>query len=141
MSTAVAIYAALVGSGALGWQVFQWRHARSVRVTVTRQLAVLITQPPTHVLTTEAVNRSEFPLRVRQIGMDWQDDSGDAYMVFLPVLGSKLPGTVEPHDAAEGFMPRVRLEADGVDFSKPVRVWIRLADGTLVKSNPATLAS
>jgi hypothetical protein len=44
VATVIAIYAALVGTGSLGWQVFQWIAARRLRLTVSASYA-LMAQP------------------------------------------------------------------------------------------------
>ena len=138
----VAIYAALVATGSLGWQVYFWWHRRQARVEVSAAVGIAATGLGTaEVVTVTAVNRSEFPVNVKSVGFDTQDGSGRTLALLHPNPGSTLPGRIEPQDSGMAVSPKNQLEDNGLDLTKPVTAWVRLSTDDLVRSKPPPLLS
>lgn len=138
----IAGYAAVVSTAALGWQVYSWRHKRQSHVDVDARLALAFlpdSDSPEKVVAVSVANRSDHPVRVTGAGLDLQDGSGYQLHHVGQFPGSTLPGMVEPYDSASAFLPLEQIEAEGIDFSRPVIAWARLATGETRKSRPRSL--
>lgn len=136
----IAIYAAIVGSGALGWQVFQWSHARRVRLVVTARRAAIGFGPDNipPVVAISAVNNSDFQVNIAAAGTDMQDGSGGT-LNMMPMPGATIPGVVAPHDSATAFLRQDSAEEAGLDLYQPVRAWVRLSTGQTIYSDAEPL--
>ena len=136
----VTAYAALVATAALGWQVWTWRQQR--RPVKVRVALACVGYPdgPVWTVAVEAINRSDHAVNVRSAGLMMQDGTGREWVIVRPLDISKLPGAVEPHDAAGVF-----VTADSVrehfDLLRPVVGWVRLASGDVVRSERVKLMS
>jgi hypothetical protein len=121
----VAVYAALVATGALAWQIYSWWHRRQSRVKVTASLghvghangaveAVIIT----------AINRSEYPVNVQGLGFDMQDGSSRTLALFQPMPGSSLPGRIEANDSGWAWTGPEQAESGkaALDLSKQLLI-------------------
>lgn len=136
----VTAYAALVATAALGWQVWTWRQQRrpvQVRVSLA---CVGYPEGPVWTVEVEAVNRSDHAVNVRSAGLVMQDGSRREWVIARPLDISKLPGAVEPHDAAGAFV-RAESLREHFDLYRPVVGWMRLASGDVVRSEAVTLMS
>jgi hypothetical protein len=80
------------------------------------------------------VNESDYPIHVNNTGIDLQDGSNNTMSLTTPMPGASLPGTVEPHNSGVAFALKEEVERQGVDLTKPVRVWARLATGHVLRS-------
>lgn len=139
---AIAGYAAIVSTAALGWQVYSWRDQRRSHVAVEARFALAIlpdSDPAAKVVAIGVANRSDHPVRVTGAGLDLQDDSGYQLHTFGQFPGATLPGVVSPRDSASAFLPLEKVEEEGIDITEPVTAWARLATGELVKSKPTRL--
>jgi hypothetical protein len=137
----IAVYAALVATGSLCWQIYTWRHRRQNRVEVSVRLAVASSASGQTIqaLLVSATNRSEHPLRVSGVGLDLHRDDNYQFHQVKSLYGATLPGVVDPNDAGTALIMRDEAEAEGLDISKPVKAWVRLATGELVYSEPTQI--
>lgn len=126
-----AVYAAVVATGGLGWQVWTWRRARRpVRVAVS--LAVVgFPHGNEWVVVITVVNLSERAVRVGSAGLLMPD--GRQWVPFSPAPLSSLPGPVEPQDAGKLFVAVATVE-ETFDLRQPMRAWASLVTGETVKS-------
>jgi hypothetical protein len=135
----VAIYAAIVSTVALGWQILKERRARRPQVDVKVALA-LIAPPGGEVLETvqiEARNRGDHPIRVTSAGFNVQDDSGNTVVMTWQPPGSTLPGVIGPRDSGMTYL--LRDELGPLDVFRPLVGWVSLSTGERVHSRPRTL--
>lgn len=134
----VAIYASIVATAGVAWQIFQWRHARSHQVSVNVALAAfsLNNGRVEQGLTITAVNAGERPVRVTSAGLNTQDKSGRTFVVVSPPPGADLPCVVQPRDSSMTYLYRAKLESGGFDLFEPVTGWVVLATGDRVTSKP-----
>jgi hypothetical protein len=137
----VAIYAAVVATGSVGWQVYAWRHSRATRVEVKAQMALLgmTGGGSIEAISITAINQGENPIVVRGAGIDSQDGSGSAMHVIQPPPGADLPGEVAPRSSGMTYVLKAEAERQGLDVFKPVTAWVRLATGEVIKSKPLPL--
>jgi hypothetical protein len=137
----IAIYAALVGTGSLGWQIRSAAVARRPGITVKVSNAG---HPyPGHMVwhvAVAAVNRGERPVEVTGAGLYLQDGSGGTLVPMRVGPLDKIPGTVEPHHSIAVHLPVDWLEQQGLDLKRPLRGFVNIADGT-VDSKPVKLRS
>lgn len=134
----MAIYAAIVATLALAWQVVSWirEHRTSVRVRVrrvfldTRQWA----RPAVEV---RVYNSSQHPVRVIRFGLYSQQD-GDTPLALVYGSGGSIPGIVVPNDVGSGYFALDHLETYA-DSSQPIVGFVVLADYEARKSDPVTL--
>ena len=138
-----AIYAAVVATAALGWQVFQWRHRRKSHVSVDVKLAIF---PMTaggvrDGVTIDVTNRSERPIRVTSAGLFMQDGSRRTFVQPQQPPGAELPGIVESYDSKLTYFWREDLTAAGFDLTRPLQAWANLATGEQERSPKRTLLS
>jgi hypothetical protein len=140
VATIIAAYAAIVATAALIWQVYSWWHRRAAHLEVTVRIAVMM--PPEgilHVVSIAAINRSEYRVRVRAFGLDFQDGRAATFQQYAPVEGATLPGEIEHHDSAEGFIHVANVQKAGIDLYEPITAWVRLATGDVVRSKATRL--
>ncbi len=138
VAVAVAAYAAVVATASLGWQVYAWRHRQQNRVTVSVRLAIASPAPGVSVqaLSITATNNSEHAVRVTGVGVDLNRRDGWQFHQPAPIHGATLPGIIQPHDAGVSMIDRENAEREGLDLTKPVVAWVRLATGEIVNSEP-----
>jgi len=74
------------------------------------------------VISITVVNRSDFPVRISNVGVDTQDGSGRTLHLTTPMPGATIPGTIPPHDSAKAYIPKENVEREGIDLYRPVRV-------------------
>lgn len=139
----VAGYAALVSTLSLAWQVYSWQLARKNRVEVIVRGAVIAPPEGTfQVVSITVVNHSDHPVRATGVGLDFQDDSGQAFHLYRPPQGATIPGIIESHDSGSTYIPNADVvEGSTIDVYEPLTAWVRLATGETVKSKPTTILS
>jgi hypothetical protein len=87
-------------------------------------------------------NKSAFPVRWTQAGMDLQDGSERFVLTGLgesAVEGYELPAVVPPGDSGQTAIRVAELLAAGLDLYRPLVAQARLATGQVVRSAPKTL--
>ena len=136
----VAIYAALVATAGLLWQIYAWWHRRRSHVTVEARAGMLVPQG-LEIITISVRNRSEHTVRVTSIDLELQDGSGRHMPVIHQLPGATLPGEIQPHDAGQAFVSLEEAKGIGVDLTEPLTVVVGLATGGFVKSKPERLLS
>ena len=141
VAAVIAIYAAVVATGSLVWQIFTWRHKQRSRVEVSVRIAIAAPAPGVtqQAISITAANRSEHAVRVTSVGLDLNRDDGWQFHQAVPILGASLPGIVQPHDAGVGMIDRENAEEEGLDLFQPVVAWIRLSTGEICRSNPTRI--
>jgi hypothetical protein len=135
----VAIYAAIVSTVALGWQILKERRARRPQVQVTISYALLgyPDREPAEAVEITARNRGDLPVRVTSAGFNLQDDSDRTMVIAGQPPGATLPGVVGPRDS--GFTYLFRGELGPLDVFRPLVGWVSLSTGERIHSRPRTL--
>jgi hypothetical protein len=139
-TTAIAIYAAVVATAGVAWQVYTWLrlHGTRVRVTVSNAFLTFPDHLPQVAMITVR-NLGGHPIRVTSAGFDFQDGSGRTVVLTQPPPGASLPGIVQPRDSAETWVEEQHFTSSGIDVFRPLVAWARLATGETFKSKPTTL--
>ena len=139
-TTAIAIYAAILSTGGLGWQVYTWIRAHGTRVRVEVTNAFLpFTDHVSYVAMITVTNLGEHAIRVTSAGFDFQDSSGRTVVLANAPPGSSLPGVVQPHDSGMTWLEETQFASGGIDVYRPLVAWAKLATGETFKSRPTTL--
>jgi hypothetical protein len=136
----VAIYAAVIATAGLGWQIYAWGRTRRTQMNVSINNAVF--GLPMGVLggvTIEATNRSDHEVRVTSAGFDLQDGSGRKVVIVRQMPGSSIPGNVPPHDSGMTWIEEDEARHAGLDIYKPLVGWVSTSTGESFKSKPMTL--
>lgn len=142
----VAIYAALVATASLAWQVYLWRHRRQTRLKVETELGFVtanvastdvVDGERTEVVLLRAINHSDFPVRITAAGFTAND--GVQIPLGSPRHGSSLPGRIEPHDSGLALVTPGELEAKGADLDEPMTAWVVLSTGERISAPPRPL--
>jgi hypothetical protein len=138
VAVAVAAYAAVIATASLGWQIYAWRHRQQSRVVVSVRLAISSPAPGVTVqaISITATNNSEHAVRVTGAGLDLNRQDGWQFHQAAPIYGATLPGVIQPHDAGVAMIDRGGAEREGLDLTKPVVAWVRLATGETINSEP-----
>lgn len=137
----LAIYAAVIATLSLAWQISRWYREHGNRVEVAVKFAFLTYGSQLRdTIAIRATNRSEHAVRVISVGLNAQDGSGRTLQPISQIEGATLPGEVGPRDHAEAFIPVDQLDPDhGVDLYRPLTGWVTLATGETIQSKPSTL--
>lgn len=148
----VAVYAAMVATGALAWQVVMWlrshrtvvkvTHAKAWRVQredgaepVPDQRAVMAEE----LILVRAVNLSDHPVRIVEVHLQPEIDSEEVGIFTIQrAVGDDIPGTIQPHDAGICRFPLDRTEQD---MSEPILAKVVLATGQVFFSQRRPLRS
>ena len=133
----VAVYAALVASAALGWQVYSWRakHATLVRVEASwglLDLGMAGVSGPMCLVT--VYNRSAHPLSVVGVGLVLAKDRSTS----IPILSqprATVPGTLPPRSQGVTWGPIAGLAETLREHGLPPGTELRgyATDGTGVR--------
>jgi hypothetical protein len=130
------IYAAVVATFGLGWQVWTWRQGRRPVVVRPALAAVGFDTGTEWVVTIEVVNHREHAVRVTSAGLLLPD--GRQWVAIRPFSISTLPGEVKSHDAGKLYVSLSAVEK-AIDPRRPVRAWAALATNETLKSKPVRL--
>jgi hypothetical protein len=136
----IAIYAAVVSTVALGWQIQKERRARRPQVEVRAYMGLL--SFPTGMrpaLQIEARNRSDHPTRVASAGFHVQDNSGDVLAIFSDQPGATIPGVIPARDS--GFTYLLPDQLGKLDPNRPVVAWVSLSTGERINAKPTMIRS
>lgn len=135
----VAIYAAVVSTIALGWQIQKERRARRPQVEVKVSYALLgyPSRGPAEVAHIEARNRGNLPVRVNSAGFNLQDGSGNALAItWQPPTRRCLASS----DRAMPASPTSSRTSRGpLDLYRPLVGWVSLSTGERIHSKPHTM--
>jgi hypothetical protein len=141
MTTALAIYAAVLATVGVGWEVYSWLHRQRTRVDVNVSLGQThipgLWQSADCVMVT-AINHSEYPVRWTSAGLASQKKRGEWLMPASFAEGTMLPAVIQPHDSHVVLWEAGTLARD-LDFSKPVTATVGLASGDTFRSKPTVL--
>lgn len=137
----IAGYAAVVATGALGWQVWDKYQARRPQVEVKISYSILAypTGGAGEAAHIEARNRGDLPVRVTSAGFKLQDGSGNVLALLQPQPAATLPGVIGPHDS--GFTYLLKEELGPLDPFRPLVGWVSLSTGERIHSKPTRLLS
>jgi hypothetical protein len=141
VAAVVAAYAAIVATASLAWQVYAWHHRQQSRVAVSVRLAVASPAAGVtlHAISITATNNSEHPVRVAGVGLDLNRQDGWQFHQPTPIHGATLPGVIQARDAGVAMVDRATAEGEGLDLTKPVVAWVRLATGETITSEATQL--
>src|ERR1039457_3649940 len=136
MTTALAIYAAVVASGGFGWQIYTWRHGRQAHLTVTIKRAYPIFADGTmpSMVSVKAVSHTGHELRATNAAIQADSLEGQTWWAVAKHDLSSIPGPIPAFDAAEAFFDADKLTEQGVDFKQPVRGGVKLSNDDIVWS-------
>jgi hypothetical protein len=139
----IAIYAAVVGTASLGWQIMRSRRADRPGVTVNVENAMIgfTDGNATWTVCVKAINGGEQPVGVNGAGLDLQDGSGRTFVLGRLQPLDSIPGTVQPRHEVSAYFPVDVLQQNGFDLTRPIVGFVNLATGDVVRSTPSTLRS
>lgn len=148
VTTALAVYAALVSTSAIAWQIVSWRLARRtlLKIHVTRHLFTRTDEAGETTddnLIVSVINVSEHPVRItkarlanemmvtgRPMGVEvlfaLTPDADRAAPGMLD-LGDTLARVIEARDSAEAIVPTRSLEPLGIQPWLPLAVYVLTA--------------
>jgi hypothetical protein len=112
----VAVYAAIVATGALGWQVWQWRSERRGKLDVGLKVVHHLADVGKPSLFVTVVNSNDYPVRISGIKL-WVTQAGGAHLryprlfAWVRTAGSEVPAhdslSLEVHSGEHGLaLPR-----------------------------------
>jgi hypothetical protein len=138
----VAIYAAIVATGGLGWQAYTWRYVRRSRIEVSARkvppnVVLPASRPCAHVT---VVNQSEFALTWDAVWFD-QDKAR-----FVPdpaqdfPMGDNLPVRLEGRHSDFTVVDLSRAVQSGIDLTEPLVAVVGLSSRDEFRSKPFSLA-
>jgi hypothetical protein len=141
MTTALAIYAAVVATCGVGWQVYTWWHGNRPHVLVTVEVGYPIasTGPLAPMIVITAISRTDHPIRATNAGIRAESLPGKIGWGVHPHPLSSIPGVIPPHDSAQSFIDLGSVKAQGTDLSKPIRGAVKLSTGEVLWSDPTVL--
>jgi hypothetical protein len=132
MPVALSIYAAIVGTAALAWQLLAWH--RSHRTLAEVSLSVGWNHQPVRRASVHVrvVNRSDHQITIEQVSIDSTSLAGTPSMVVLGGwTGREIP-------TRNGFSHADSLSEDQLDWSLPVKARVLLASGDWFDSTEAS---
>jgi hypothetical protein len=137
-TTAIAIYAAVIATAGLAWQIYSWRRSQPTRIRVTVTNAVI---PPNgnHAAMITAVNQSDHLVKVTSVGFITQDGSKRDVLLMQPPFGATLPGPVAQRDSGVSWLEVQDCLTAGLDVYRPLVGWVRTSEGQRYESKPTTL--
>lgn len=137
--TIIAIYAAVVATAVLAWNVYSFFRARRnvVQVAVAWALIGMTDGSSVEAISITATNRGDRSVRVTGAGLDLQDGSRRQLHATFPA--ADLPGTVAPNDSGSTYVLLDDAKGKGIDPTAPLVSWVRLATGEVVKSKPRAI--
>jgi hypothetical protein len=135
----VAIYAALVSTVAVGWQILKERRARrpQVEVKISYSLLGYPGRGAAGAAHIEVRNRGDMPVRVTSAGFELQDGSEDVAHITHQPPSATLPGVIGPRDS--GFTYILEDALGPLDPFRPLVGFVRLSTGERILSKPTTL--
>lgn len=133
----VAVYAALIATAGLLWQIYTWTTQHRTRVRVLKRYGFIMLGggPGTSVLSVEAINRSAHPVHIASVGF-MTADRKQTLMIMQPMPGASLPGPLAPRTSGSAFSPLDDFEQDGYDTDGLV-AYVRLQTGDVICSKRA----
>jgi hypothetical protein len=136
LARGLAIYAAVIGTAGIGWQVFIWTrsggHLRVRRLTLKKHPS----DPRQHRVVVRLVNTGHLPVKVTELGIRDHAGKNQSPYIRLPVPptdgGDRLPRTLQHGDAivAEVLMTAI-MERWFPDGRILLSGWARTADDRL----------
>lgn len=148
ITSAVALYAAIVATGGLSWQVYSYRRSERIRadesatkVDVSVHMGIAGTEPPLEVITVKVVNRSRHAIKLTGVTFWHQDKPGFEFVSFAFAFSHGLPQMIESHDAGEVMFDSAKLRSgkERLDVYRPVTAIARLSTGDVFESTPIQL--
>jgi hypothetical protein len=146
-TTIVALYAAIVATGGLCWQVYSYLRSEQARqdelatkINVDVRMGIAATEPPREIITVRIVNRSHHAVELTGVSFQHQDKPGYEIVSFAFAFSRDLPQKIESHHAGEVMFDSSRLRSgeDALDVYRPVVALARLSTGDVFES-PAIL--
>jgi hypothetical protein len=133
---AATIYAAMVATGGLGWQVWTWRQGRrSVVVSLALRMFVLDSGPK-WMVGIRVVNHHDHVVQVTSAGLLLPD--GREWVVTHQDRLADLPGPVSAHDSGDLYVSVDAVEKS-FEMREPLKAWATLSTGETVHSRPVRL--
>jgi hypothetical protein len=131
----VAGYAAVVGTAALGWQIYSTVTSRrlDVRVTLSETMAMWRDGGTERAISVTVLNNGPEPIEVHGAGLYTQDGSGHLITLMQPSVADTIPGTCQPRHSLATYLPLTWLQHEYVGFNltQPLRGFADLATGRI----------
>jgi hypothetical protein len=123
----IAGYAAVVGTAALGWEV--WKATRPRRPEVNVDLKVAWSDGKAHRVCMLVVrNRGDHRIRVEKVAVRMHGKQViEVLLTEGLVIDATIPGPVEPSDAGIVFFDPDDLREAGIDLRRPVDGYVQLS--------------
>ena len=138
VTAVVAIYAALVATGAFVVNLLNWIRAWQTRVEVIVQRMDSVAFGSSErepVVLFELVNRSAHPVKVTTLSLAPVRKGGEHLLFLRPFpLTSPLPIELPPHDATDLWIEPDEIAKADPDPSYRTRAWVRTSDRGNFKS-------
>jgi len=147
-TTLVALYAAIVATGGLCWQVYTYRRSERTRVDesatkvdVDVRMGIAATDPPVEVITVRVINRSRHTVKLTGVSFRHQDKPGYELVSFAFAFSRGLPQLIASQDAGEVILDSARLRSgeESLDVYRPVVALAKLSTGEVFESPPVLL--
>jgi len=141
LTTIVAVYAALVATGGLIWQIYIWLQSRKPQVAVEVSIGLPASPEPEWWIMVKVINRGDYTVNVNSVGFDLQDGSGRSLVLINQPPPATIPGTVAAHDQGFTYIPVSSPNVEILDLYRPLIGWANLATGEHIESTSKTLRS
>jgi len=112
----VAVYAALVATAGLAWQIVSWSREHGTRIRVEHSRGFMAASPTVSMAIVTVYNRSNHAVEIQGIGWVLGDGS---VPILAKMAGATLPGPVAPHSQGMSWIPADGLAATLREQGKP----------------------
>jgi hypothetical protein len=137
MELVIAIYAAVVATGTLWWQIRNSRRLRRPNVEVGASVMAHVgKRGPTDRLQLRVAHRSQHPIRWTDVRFYKKGPRGAQQWWTLEGPDLDLPLTVPPLDGAEGWIDVRDVESWGFDLDEPLGIEFRFGTGEVIELPP-----
>ena len=136
----LAVYGAIVATGAGAWQVYIWRRDRETKVLVELGNAFIgIRGEPVEVALITVINLSGHKIRTNSAGLEMQD--GSRNWLVQPSSRGDVPGLIDSLDSAITWWTIDEVKQAGFDLYKPIVARVNLSTGKRLRSKRTALRS
>lgn len=109
----IAIYAALVSTAGVAWQIYSWRREHATRLVVETSWGFLtmndgaVSEQMTMIT---VYNRSAHEIGIVAGGFLLEQDRKTSLPIIHPPIGATIPGTIPGRSVGRAWLPVVALE-------------------------------
>jgi hypothetical protein len=136
----IAIYAALVATGSLGWQIARERRQERTRLEVEVRLGFLaFDSGAREAILINISNRSSHPVKVTSAGLLHQSRPKARIAITNSLPPAGLPVVIAAKDAHQTWIEKTDLPPGEVDLFKPLQAYAGASTGEEFHSRKTTL--